>query len=270
MKRVHYQKAMPPVLQRYEMKFVIPEYMIKPISDFVSVYCSLDKYSVRAENGFYRITNLYLDSPNYLFLTKRIEGCENRFNMRIRTYGDTSGLPCFLEIKQKCVDIVKKYRAIIHDEDWSRMFEVPGYKLHKEKGFKATSNKMLFFKTAYSYKAEPKVLTQYMRKAYVSDVDDYSRVTFDTELQYQPEEGYNLVPDENKMVHFDNEILFDPECNVVLELKCYPARVPLWMIDLVRHFDLRRRGFSKYVTGVVNVLQLYRYDSGSRQVSAFL
>ena len=38
-------KLTPPVLERYELKFVIPDYMIDPISDFVSVYCSLDKYS---------------------------------------------------------------------------------------------------------------------------------------------------------------------------------------------------------------------------------
>lgn len=266
-----HQKGTPPILQRYESKFIIPMHMIKPISEFASVYCSLDKYSEKTEDNFYRINNLYFDTPNYLFLMRRVDGTENRFNMRVRTYSDASALPCFLEIKQRNVNIIKKYRVAVHDEDWHRMLEAPGYRLHKEKGYKADSNKTLFFRMAYAYNAEPKVLTQYMRKAYVSDIDDYARVTFDTDLRYQPAEGYNLIPDENKMTPLDHELIFDPDCNVVLELKCYTTQVPLWMIDLIRYFDLRRRSFSKYVTGVSNVLNLFNYNNTFRQeaVNAF-
>jgi len=260
------QKHYPaPLLQRYESKFTIPEHMIGPISDFASVYCRLDRYSQRTDDTFYRVNNLYFDTPDYLFLKRRLDGCETRFNLRIRTYDDTSTCPCFLEIKQKNVNIIKKYRARVYDEDWHRMFEVPGYKLHKEKGYKATSHKTLFFKTAYSYHAGPKVLTQYRRKAYVSNVDDYARITFDRDLRYQVEEGYNLMPDESKMVPLDHETLFDPGAGVVLELKCYTTQVPLWMIDLIRRFDLRRRSFSKYVTGVVNVLNMFGYAPSVRQ-----
>jgi len=264
---------MPPILQRYESKFVIPEHMIEPISDFVSVYCSLDKYSENAENSshFYRSNNLYFDTPDYLFFLRRKEGnCENRFNMRIRTYSDTSPVPCFFEIKQRHVNIVKKYRVDVHDEEWHRMFEDPGYKLKREKDLKADSNKALFFKTAYEYNATPKVLSQYMRKAYVSDIDDYARVTFDIDLRYRAAEGYNLIPDENEMVPLDNETLFDPGCCVVLELKCYTTYVPLWMIDLIRYFDLPRRSFSKYVAGVSNVISRYKSDPAIRQSAASL
>jgi hypothetical protein len=269
--RIGRQKVMPPVLQRYEAKFVIPPHMIEPISDFASVYCSLDKYSEKAENTFYfyRSNNLYFDTPNYLFLMRREMGnCENRFNMRIRTYSDTSAVPCFFEIKQRNVNIVKKYRVAVHDEEWHRMFEDQGYKLHRENDFEADSNKNLFFKMAYTYNATPKLLSQYLRKAYISDIDDYARVTFDIDLRYQAAEGYNLIPDENGMVPLDNETLFDPECSVVLELKCYTTYVPLWMIDLVRYFDLRRRSFSKYVTGVSNVIGRYKSDPVTRQSAA--
>jgi len=47
-------------------------------------------------------------------------------------------------------------------------------------------------------------------------------------------------------------------------LKCYTTEVHLWMIDLIKHFNLRRRGFSKYVTGVSEVLNLFRYDDSYR------
>lgn len=268
MRRGH-QEVAPPILQRYESKFVIPRRLIGPISDFASVYCSLDKHSECTEDHFYRCNNLYFDTPGYLFLMRRIlNNGENRFNMRIRTYSDTASSPCFFEIKQRNVNIIKKYRTVVHDENWPRMFEDLAYNFHKEKAMEADSNKALFFRMAYAYNATPKVLSQYLRKAYVSDVDDYARVTFDTDLRYQSADGYNLIPDESKMVPLDNETLFDAGCNVVLELKCYTTYVPLWMIDLIRYFDLRRRSFSKYVTGVSNVISQYKSDHAIRQVAA--
>jgi len=114
--RENKQKGLPPRLDRYELKFGIPAELTEPISDFASVYCSLDKYSEKAEKGFYRVNNLYLDSPGYLFLRKRMEGAENRFNMRVRSYGDDPVMPYFLEIKQKVGGVVRKYRATVRDE----------------------------------------------------------------------------------------------------------------------------------------------------------
>ena len=259
------KKIPPQLIQRYEAKFVIPERMIGPISEFASVYCSLDTYSQRTANNFYRVNNLYFDTPNYTFLKNRMDGIENRFNMRIRLYSDTAAIPCIFEIKQKQVNFIKKYRATIYDKNWHRLFNVQDYRPHKHEENSTDSSKNLFLRLAYSYNATPKILSQYMRKAYVSDVDEYGRVTFDTDLQYQHAEGYSLLPDKNKMVPLDNETLFDSECNVVLELKCYSTLVPLWMVDLIRYFDLKRRNFSKYVTGITNVLQQYQYDPGLRQ-----
>lgn len=255
------------LVERYESKFTIPTALVEPIADFVSVYCLLDAYSEQAEDGFYRVNNLYFDSPNYLFLKKRLDRSDSRFNLRIRSYGDKPTTPCFFEIKQKKANIVRKYRAAIHDKSWSELFEAPGYVLPQKENSTDVSNMALFLRMVAAYNATPKVLTQYKRKAYVSDVDDYARVTFDLDLRYQPEESYTIVPDEDRMVPLDNATLFDPDCSVILELKCYSTEVPLWMIDLIRHFDLRRRSFSKYASGVCEVLNLFRYDVSCRQPS---
>ncbi len=249
-------------LERYESKFVIPFSMIEPISDFASVYCFLDLHSIDCGNadGFYVINNLYFDTPDYLFLRKRLDMTENRFNMRIRSYDDNHGLPCFFEIKQKKSTIIRKFRARIDEPGWPGTFQNPDYELDEDVDKGEDSDKWLFLKTVWAYGAEPKVLTQYRRKAYVSDVDHYARVTFDMALKYQPADGYSLIPDEEKMIPLDNETLFDPGCNVILELKCFSTQVPLWMIDLIRRFDLRRRGFSKYKTGVSEVINSFGYD----------
>jgi SPX domain protein involved in polyphosphate accumulation len=263
--RENKQKGLPPRLDRYELKFGIPAELTEPISDFASVYCSLDKYSEKAEKGFYRVNNLYLDSPGYLFLRKRMEGAENRFNMRVRSYGDDPVMPYFLEIKQKVGGVVRKYRATVRDEEWYKVYTEPGFESREKNDAPSeTKNRELFERTIFTYNVEPKVLTQYVRKAYISDVDDYARVTFDADLRFMPESEYNLIPREAEMIPCDAETVFPPGCSVILELKCYTSQVPLWMIDLIRYFDLQRMSFSKYMTGVTQVLGLYQYDAGER------
>jgi len=258
------QKVLPPLIERLEMKFTIPYSMIEPISEFASVYCSPDKYSLQSENGYYKVNNLYFDSPEFLFLRLRLMHVQNRFNLRVRSYGSNVGMPYFMEIKQKTGHIIRKHRAKITDQEWYKVYTEPGYESQNESDNPLEiRNRKLIERIIYSYNASPKVLTQYIRKAWVSDIDDYARVTFDKELNYAPETEYNLVPNENAMVSCDPETVFDPGCSVILELKCYSSFVPLWMIDLIKYFNLQRRSFSKYMTGVREVLGLYVYSSAS-------
>ena len=51
----------------------IPKDLIQPISEFVEIYCEKDKYSQIAPNYFYRVNNLYMDSPNFIFLKRKLE-----------------------------------------------------------------------------------------------------------------------------------------------------------------------------------------------------
>ncbi len=260
----------PPVLERYELKFVIPDTMIGPISDFVSIYCSLDKYSRVADDSFYRVINLYLDTPYFLFLRNRLLRLQNRFNMRIRSYGDTPQARYFLEVKQKNVMIIKKYRGSIPQEDLVGRSDLIDYIPQSAKSEKELQNIELFQRLMHTYDAGPKVQTQYLRKAYVSDCEEYARVTFDIALKYMAEETFNLTPDPDRMLSYDISTNFDPACNVILELKCYTSQVPLWMVDCIRTFGLNRRSFSKYATGVSEVLNCYHYDTSSREpVSSF-
>lgn len=263
------QKEIPPLLERYELKYTIPLDMVGPVCDFVTPYCTLDKYSSESENAYYRVNNLYLDSPDYHFLKMKLNRAENRFNMRIRSYGDPPSLPYFLEIKQKTGDVIRKYRTRVYNPDWYKSYTEPGYEdlEVKDDPIETTNevkNKIRFERLVYTYNVAPKVFTQYLRKAWVSDVDDYARVTFDRDLRFRHATDYNLNAPEDEMISCDPEIVFDPGCSLILELKCYTAHVPLWMIDMIRYFNLRRRGFSKYGTRVFNVLELHQYDDASR------
>lgn len=254
------------LLERLELKFHIPETMVEPISEFVAIYCSPDKYSRVAEGGVYTVNTLYLDSPNYLFLRRRLDGSANRINMRVRAYGDTGELPYFLEIKQKKVQVIRKYRVKVQDPAWHHALQEPGTEALRGSAIAGPNGHWdLFSRLVQTYQVEPKVLLQYKRKAYVSEVDDYARVTFDTDLKYCPPSGDQPHAEAARLVPCDHAAVFDPNCSVILELKCHASQVPLWMIDLVRGFDLPRRRFSKYVTAVREVFQQYKESSFGRQ-----
>jgi len=253
------QKEIPNKLERYELKYLIPESWISPISEYLSIYCSLDKHSEKTHDHFYMVYSLYLDSPSLTFFKQRMNGAENRFNMRIRTYDINTCLPCFFEIKQKKNTIMKKFRAKINDPDWQKYFT---HNIPEE--MSSHEIVLLFYRLLQSYNASPKVFTQYRRKAYISDIDDYARATFDIDLSACPQTEFQLSSGAYRMAPYDHELWFSPGTSVILELKCYSTNVPLWMIDLIHKFNLERKRFSKYVSSLTESYSLYYFQYNDR------
>ena len=248
------QADMPPVLERYELKYTIPHELVEPIVGFIRPYCFPDAYSAREPDGFYRVNSLYLDSPDLTFLRTKLCGANTRFNMRVRTYGERPGLPYFAEIKHKSGDTIRKTRAVIRGGTLEealfgdpRADEDPGLEHYRH--------------LAVNYNVRPWVQTRYRRRAFISHCDDYARVTFDAALEYAPRESFDPLPVDREMAPSDEQELFDPGTDVILELKCYTAYVPSWMVDLVRRFELRRRGFSKYAAGILPTLRRLGVDT---------
>jgi hypothetical protein len=168
--------------------------------------------------------------------------------MRIRAYGDATSLPYFLEIKEKRSGLIRKHRGIVTSPDWSELLE--NYRCPPAPDAKSESQNRRFTYLVQAYQAAPKVRTQYRRKAYVSQVNEYGRLTLDRELKCLPEERFCFASEGSNLNAYDVETLFDPGCSIILELKSYANRVPVWMRDLIRKFDLHRRSFSKYVTSM--------------------
>jgi len=257
-----------PVLERYELKYTIPMEQVADIVAFVAPYCHPDKYSENSPDGFYQVNSLYLDSPEFIFLRRRLDGSENRFNMRVRSYGPNPKLPYFLEIKHKLGDIVRKYRARIEDECLERVL-APDTDISRDLTDQVEAdNAILFRRLVHSYNAAPVVMTSYRRMAFFSDCDDYARVTFDAGLRFMPQQEYRPLEVSELLAPSDMETVFDDRCSVVLELKCYSKQVPLWMVDLIRTFDLKRRGFSKYSAALAQVFRRNEFDD-SHRVSPF-
>ncbi len=259
----------PLLFERYELKFLVPIELVDQISEFVEIYCELDPFSSIEPDNYYKVNNIYLDSPNYLFLERRLAGVDHRFNMRIRSYGDTPKFPFFCEVKHKTMGVVKKKRAKIYEDNWADVFseKIIGNQ-SKVIWSDDEDYKGHFLRLAFLHNVEPKVFTQYRRKAYASVVDDYARVTFDRDLRFMRSNGYSLHPNEEELSHYDNPTKFDGEENIIMELKC-TTKVPMWFLDLITYFNLTRTSFSKYVTGVQEVVDDHRRPQFPDRVSCF-
>lgn len=237
----------PLTLERYELKYLIPFSMVEPISKYVEMFCDMDYYSQISPDHFYTINSLYFETHKFYFIRAK-ENLTGKYSMRVRSYGDKPKPPYFFEVKEKIGEFSKKRRGVVPVENWSDLLTDPSI----EPTFNAAGDKHLqyFLSMVTTYGANPTILTQYRRKAYLSTVDDYARVTFDRSMRYREESGYNVHPSEETMLNYDHPASFGaPGANVVLELKC-ERKIPVWIVDLIKRFDLTRGGFSKFDSSI--------------------
>jgi SPX domain protein involved in polyphosphate accumulation len=259
-------------LDRYELKYIIPYEMVEPMTEFLMAYCSLDYHSTTAPNQFYQVNSLYFDTPNLTFATNRLYVRSPRFNMRSRAYADGTKPPYFLEIKVKDGNVVNKYRAKVGDDEWPHMFTDLNYRTNLQGDPKELKNKELFYRTAMKYNSSPRIYTQYKRRAFVSEVDEYVRVTMDIDMKCFLEDQYTLKHDPKRLINYDSELVYakvpnrPTGSNVILELKCYPHQVPLWLLDLIKRFQLNRTSFSKYLASLQTAIT---YDERHKQFFDF-
>lgn len=264
--------SIPATLERVELKYVIPLAWVVPMVQFIAPYCRLDSHSADSPAGYYEVNSLYLDTPRYLFYRNRLESVENRFTMRVRYYGTYRVEETILypEIKQKRSSIVRKYRFEVRDQGYGEGLDPFLSGADADHAFTdAGRHRELFKRLVLTYDAAPVVLICYRRMAYVSCIDDYARVTFDTDLRCREMKDYHFGESGRELLQADVETLYDPTCSVILELKSYATQIPWWMIDLIRHFDLRRRSFSKYSAGLQRIAEIMLPQSDRHAVRLF-
>ena len=245
---------LPPIIERHELKYTIPYSFVEPITQFLEIYCDLDHYSSISEDNFYQVNSLYFDTRGLEFLKQRLFGKNGRFKVRVRCYGNGDKAPYFLEIKRKRGFSGMKFRATAREDEWPSILTNPGYRVSPQDSERERHNKELFSRISCSYAIEPKLLTQYQRRAFISSIEEYARVTMDTKMRYREQEHYSLVPNSD-MKNYDNETIYsnsyENDASVILELKCNIGHVPKWMLDLISVFNLKQQGFSKYANSSI-------------------
>ncbi len=237
-------------LDRFEAKYIVPRQIVEPIKQFIKPYCELDKHCAKA-GGRYYINTLQLDSPSLsLHYAKEWEAA-HRFKLRVRTYGKPPGeAPVFLEIKRKYYDRIIKSRACIPFDEWK-----PGIlnKHPMELNLKSVKEREAFrefARLAQEIDARPLVYVRYCREAFSGIFDHYARITFDSQLCYQPVFDMYNWGEGGRFISMDSGLVRNrKESSLVLEVKC-TEQVPTWMVELVQEFNLIRCGNCKYSTAI--------------------
>ena len=237
--------------ERLELKFLVQEDQADSIRKDISTLCKPDAHNGSRLNAScdrwgYPIYSCYLDSPGMAFHRAKERGDSHRLKLRVRTYCETS--LAYLEIKRRHSAVIYKTRtAIDRDlvEDATRGFPVVSAASQNSQSVLSE-----FSLIAAKSGAEPVLTVHYRREAFESLVDHYARVTFDREIKVQAARDWSLNPRPGDWRSFDEYWEQKNRTSpVVLELKC-ETTPPIWMVDIIRKYQLASSSFSKYSIGV--------------------
>lgn len=229
--------------QRREIKYIISENVALAIRSYLSNYLDADEFAAGKPDNSYQVHSLYLDSDNLATYRAGNDGERNRFKLRIRYYDDSDFSPVCFEVKRRINEGVVKLRARVHRHAVSPL--LAGESPTAAHLFKWNPQQWVdlleFWQLVERLQAAPRAHNAYMREAYVNS-EATVRVTLDRSVRMGPEFGLDLGTDMP-----DGIEVFSGA--VILELK-FTDRMPMWMIEMVRGFELKSTGAAKYVQGV--------------------
>lgn len=231
-------------LQRWELKYVIPEELALAIREFVRPYLELDEYGAKRADLSYTIHNLYLDSDELAIYWGTINGNKNRYKLRLRFYEDNAQAPVFFEVKRRMNEAILKQRSGIKrpavESVLAGQLPAPSELVSGDPRQLGAIQRFLELMTRD--RAHPVAHVRYDREAWISVADNSVRVTMDRNVLISPE-----------FVARFSDRMDDPTCVfgrlVILELK-FTGRFPDWFKEMVRVFGLRQGSASKYADGI--------------------
>ena len=244
-------------LKRYETKYVIPREMVAEIREMIRPFCEPDPNGTGDPTTYINNT-LQLDAPGLNLHYAKLWDFVNRFKLRVRTYGNPVGeYPVFMEIKAKDRNTIIKRRCQIPFAQWGEhLFRDEMIKGVHFKTARETDNFYQFIRLVKQIGARPVMLMRYRRESYFGKADEYSRVTFDSRLEYQQTYAWDSWGAGGVWRCLDNPMMqtrrHDKELDfsgVVLELKAL-HEVPQWMVNVVTKMDLWRVGHCKYSNAI--------------------
>lgn len=233
------------LVRRYELKYLIAEETAQEIRDHIRKVCVLDSHA-DPTTCTYIVNNIYFDTPDLRFYHDTRFRKLTRFKPRARYYGDACDC-IFPELKYRHGSIIWKTRYKTTMSEWRQLFNGRSEE-HEEPVIKRYHD--TFDEVIRMYAAEPTLQVRYIREPYVTQLEDYGRVTFDRRLTSRLAFGsYETDLDDDFIFYDDAQSMRCDDSMVVLEIKV-ETNVPRWVIELVRKFDLVQTGFSKYCTGI--------------------
>ncbi|MBN9693213.1 MAG: polyphosphate polymerase domain-containing protein [Verrucomicrobia bacterium] len=241
-------------LQRWELKYVIPEDVALAVREFVRSYLELDEYGAKRPDLSYTIHNLYLDSDDLAIYWGTINGDKNRYKLRLRFYEDNPHAPVFFEIKRRMNEAIMKQRGGVKRPAVEAV--LAGHLPAPSELVSGDPRQLValqrFVELSMRHAAHPVAHVRYDREAWISVHDNSVRVTMDRNVLISPE-----------FVARFSDRLDDPTCVfgrlVILELK-FTGRFPDWFKEMVRIFNLRQGSASKYADGIARKGEHFFYE----------
>jgi hypothetical protein len=237
-------------IRRYERKYLVTPEQADRIRRFLKPYFKLDAFTDEALGG-YTINNVYLDTLDLSFYRDTKERRLRRFKPRMRYYGAAPDAGLWLEVKNKLGDIVWKHRRRVDASEWPGVLDA---RPETRTDVVARFGPQTFEDVVGLYPVVPMLHVRYFREAWVSEIDSYGRVTFDTRLRCR---AANLSPQLGPLEHdldfYDDAITTTAaDSMMLLEVKT-ETLVPWWALAIARNAELWQRGFSKYCYGIEHV-----------------
>ncbi|MBP5321386.1 MAG: polyphosphate polymerase domain-containing protein [Kiritimatiellae bacterium] len=245
------KKAKQDIVSRYEAKYIIPRGMVPQIRAFIGSFCKPDP-NTRGFPPEYTITTLQLDTDAYsLHYAKEVEA-NARFKLRVRTYGEIGSAPVFAEVKAKFEGTIVKTRATVPFNAWNEGL-IFGTKVPNcFKNERQEMDFLQFKRVVWEMGAKPVALVRYIRESYIGTVDAYVRITFDRHLEYQATRSWDDFGRSGIWRGMDSQLAQGfglPYSGVVMEVKTL-SYYPVWVVDMLQRFNLRRNGNCKYSTAI--------------------
>jgi hypothetical protein len=234
------------LVSRREYKFLIDAKTAAGIRRAIAPFCRLDPFAAASPTRSYTIESLYFDTDDLALFWANDHEVNDRIKMRVRRYPDAPASFVFLEVKRRVNDVILKTRGRVARDAWIHLLEDPGASIPDGVERKDRAGIERFLAIAGTLHVRPVTLVQYRREPYVSTIDDYARVTFDTQVRAQAANALSFDHASRGWRAIDDAIAARMlDALVVLELK-FTSHVPLWLVHIAQGFGLERGAFSKY------------------------
>lgn len=220
------------VFNRFEYKYQIEIEVSEQLIELFKQRLFLDKYC--EQHGSYRIVNRYIDTEHHNLIRKSISKPTYKQKLRIRTYNEEikDDELIFFEIKKKYEGIVNKRRC--------KMTYAEAKQLMHSKQLKQVGD--------YTNPQILKELTHIISK------DDYREMTtiiYDRIAFFDQQKDLRISFDFN--IHSNSHQLLSPKF-ALMEIKTVGG-MPLWLVDILNQYGIRKKSFSKYGTDFIKTLE---------------